>query len=994
MDCVKRARYFRHPGKSCRGKEFIHVLVERDEEITGLTQLFAGGAGESGGVGVITGAVASGKTELLNRVSDIAVAKGVRLLSAVACASEQEFPYAVLEQLLRGVPPRLLGPELDPGAEPGVPGQVPPDLLEGFRRALAELAADNPLLIVVDDAQYADPQSLRCLTYAVHQCRDAALTTIVTHSSQTGYAGPASASSTALHELLHQPDARRMRLGPISVAGVARLLTEELGARDAHRHATAFHAATGGNPLLLRGLLDDSLFLPGNGQEKESNTPVAGEFFRQAVLSLALRCADTDHLRIARGIALLGDADSFPLLGALVGAEEDVVRQSVAALGELGILQGTRFRHDEVRAMLLDNLPREELGRLRRRAAEMLHEKDAGPTEVAQQLLSHEAAAPDEEWVPRVLRDAALLALAEDRAPFAVRCLQLAQNHCADERESLVIQATLTEALWRVKPQTQVQGLQRLAAPAREGLLPPWHTLRVALGLMRIGSLEDAAAAIGRVNSTLEESPGSELDAELRVIGLALSCAYPGSPELRRFQDAWGIGRRPDHDGRDDRPVPGRNQDAGRAVPATPGLTAEGPGIAALTALRGVLKDSADDDAVRDAVRSAEQVLERTRVGEGTAYALRAALRTLIYADQLGTAATWCDRVLEEAAHCSTRAWAAGFSAIRGEIALRGGRLTDAVRHAGSALEELPTRGWGVVVGMPLAVLVGAHTAIGDHDAAGELLARPVPEALFQTRFGLHYLYARGMHQLATGRHQAALADLRACGEKMTAWDLDSPSVLPWRLGIAETWLALGNHEQAACLAQEQLTLAHPTLPRTRGSALRVFAATRPAAEQPALLQQSLELLRRSDSWYAMAQTMAQLARAHKQLGDTDKSWLMTRRAWRLADGCGAEELSRSLQRPPGRTATACSTGSASTASEAAGPGDSEAAAAFATLSDAERRVAALAASGYTNREIAAKLFITVSTVEQHLTRVYRKINISHRQDLPTSLGWDVAHTA
>ncbi|MGW0901497.1 helix-turn-helix domain-containing protein, partial [Streptomyces goshikiensis] len=64
------------------------------------------------------------------------------------------------------------------------------------------------------------------------------------------------------------------------------------------------------------------------------------------------------------------------------------------------------------------------------------------------------------------------------------------------------------------------------------------------------------------------------------------------------------------------------------------------------------------------------------------------------------------------------------------------------------------------------------------------------------------------------------------------------------------------------------------------------------------------------------------------------------------------------------------------------------------TLTDAERRVAALAAHGYTNREIGAKLFITVSTVEQHLTRVYRKINITSRQDLPVSWDIDVAHTA
>jgi DNA-binding NarL/FixJ family response regulator len=42
---------------------------------------------------------------------------------------------------------------------------------------------------------------------------------------------------------------------------------------------------------------------------------------------------------------------------------------------------------------------------------------------------------------------------------------------------------------------------------------------------------------------------------------------------------------------------------------------------------------------------------------------------------------------------------------------------------------------------------------------------------------------------------------------------------------------------------------------------------------------------------------------------------------------------------------------------------------------------------GYTNREIAAKLYITPSTVEQHLTRVYRKLDIKRRKDLPADLG-------
>ncbi|WP_172639474.1 helix-turn-helix domain-containing protein [Streptomyces tailanensis] len=56
-------------------------------------------------------------------------------------------------------------------------------------------------------------------------------------------------------------------------------------------------------------------------------------------------------------------------------------------------------------------------------------------------------------------------------------------------------------------------------------------------------------------------------------------------------------------------------------------------------------------------------------------------------------------------------------------------------------------------------------------------------------------------------------------------------------------------------------------------------------------------------------------------------------------------------------------------------------------LSEAELRVCSLAARGRTNREISDKLFVTVSTVEQHLTRAHRKRNIRHRRELPASLA-------
>ena len=60
-------------------------------------------------------------------------------------------------------------------------------------------------------------------------------------------------------------------------------------------------------------------------------------------------------------------------------------------------------------------------------------------------------------------------------------------------------------------------------------------------------------------------------------------------------------------------------------------------------------------------------------------------------------------------------------------------------------------------------------------------------------------------------------------------------------------------------------------------------------------------------------------------------------------------------------------------------------------LSDSELRVAELAAKGHTNREISGILYITVSTVEQHLTRVYRKLNVTRRRDLPHDLLADTA---
>jgi DNA-binding CsgD family transcriptional regulator len=56
-------------------------------------------------------------------------------------------------------------------------------------------------------------------------------------------------------------------------------------------------------------------------------------------------------------------------------------------------------------------------------------------------------------------------------------------------------------------------------------------------------------------------------------------------------------------------------------------------------------------------------------------------------------------------------------------------------------------------------------------------------------------------------------------------------------------------------------------------------------------------------------------------------------------------------------------------------------------LTASERRVAELAGDGLTNREIAQALFVTMRTVEGHLTRVFAKLALSSRDELPDALA-------
>jgi DNA-binding CsgD family transcriptional regulator len=245
---------------------------------------------------------------------------------------------------------------------------------------------------------------------------------------------------------------------------------------------------------------------------------------------------------------------------------------------------------------------------------------------------------------------------------------------------------------------------------------------------------------------------------------------------------------------------------------------------------------------------------------------------------------------------------------------------------------------------------------------------------MFDTPFGLLYLHARGSYYLSTGRLHAALDDFQSCGERMANWTLDIPALVPWRTAAAQTWMLMGNPLMARELAAEQLSRLRPGHTRTRGISLRVLALTEQPAKRPALLRQAAEALRACGDRLELAHTFANLSSTYTELGETGRAQALARQANTLAEQCGAESLKATLSvtADPDRATPAVDRDP------------------LGELSYAERRVATLAAHGYTNREISRKLYVTVSTVEQHLTRVYRKLGLNSRADLPADLPLDV----
>ncbi|CNE41313.1 transcriptional regulator%2C luxR family [Mycobacterium tuberculosis] len=920
------------------------ATTEHASGLTTLSELFERCRGGDQQIAVVTGAVGVGKTRLAHAFAEHTLAEGALLCEATASRVERNLQFGVLSQLFlcpalpAGIRERAAGQlavrtVLTPwdGADPLGAGDE--EIVSGVAHNLSALILDlfaetgRTLVLAVDDAQHADHSSLRALSSVANRLRRAPMFLLVSAAD-----GPQPFDPAFLAELPPAPRCSCIRLAPLGSEAVAATLAEAVGEAAAELHAPECLRLSGGNPALLRGLIEDLRHHPAEAPGAE--LPLGPETAQ--ALRGVLHRSDPALLSAAQWLALMGEQTPSATTARLAGMDRGTMDRMLALLEQGGVLADGAFRDPLLRKAVLDGLPAEARAEMHAAAAQALWLEGSKAPVIADHLLL--AGGQDGSWAAAVLNDAAEQALAGGETASALGYLRLAHGLAPDETSRAATRSVLSRAAWRIDPALAMRHHGQPRPEAPDGLAPDGSVLSRVSGLLWFGRAEEAhetirrAAALGGDDRRYR----ARLDAQRAWSSLL----FPGRAEATA---ADALARR-----------------------FRLGGAAGGPTDVAVSLIVNMLSDAGGE-----AAAAAERTLHEFRLEERTLPLLLSALGALIFGGRLAEAAKWAGSLQREAAGYGAPTWNALFTAARALTALRQGDVALAETQAREALDLTSAGSWGVAAGLPLSVLLQADTAMGRYGEALDHLRVPVPDAMFETPFGLLYLQAQGRVHYAREDFGSALRDFRTVGRLAAEFRMDYPALVSWRTDAAFTHLRMDESEAARELVNEQLSRLTPRHARERGISLRVLAACSDLSKRPMRLSQAVKELQVGGDRLELAYTLADLGVAYRALGEISQARRISQRAYQIARQYGARALTGALLPQ---------TDAVMAAEESQGTKHASA------LSQAERRVAALAADGYTNRQIAEKLFITVSTVEQHLTKVYSKLKVTRRHDLPFGL--------
>jgi DNA-binding CsgD family transcriptional regulator len=924
------------------------LLLDRDAELGELGRRIATVRSGSGRVIVVEGPAGIGKSTLLLAAGRAARADGAIVLWARCSPLEEHAAWGMARQLFEplrsepewddlasgaaGLAERALAPE---GGGPASVGDAMHAAARGLVWLVSNLGERAPALLVVDDVHWADAPSLRWLALLAGSLGELRIGVLCAVR-----AGEPAAAPEFLADLLAsapEPPVRPRALGPVATETLVRRRLPEASARFTH----ACHAVTGGNPFLLGAMLTQ---LAADGDVPDDDTAARlGTFGSEQVARVIERqlARLPDGVALARAVAVLGPGAPLRHAGMLAELELDRAADAADALRAAGVLDGTpelALAHPLIAGALYARMPAGARARLHADAATLLVRERAGPERIALHLLRTEPVG--EPATVATLRDAARRATARGAPQTAATYLRRAlAEPPATAGEEADVQLELALVLAGFLDSDAFELLQQAVATADT----PVQRGTIALAGARVCGLG------GHFETSIALSRG----------GLEGGGAIP--PELQArleaelIADAWLQAST----------VPEARERLRRRAASPPPLA--------------LWRINAAWEAVADARPASEPMGLLASALDGGAFVddpdsvLRTLAKILLIA---------CGELDEARAHCAElielarpRGWLIALAHgcfMRAMALVQAGEIRDAEADSRLALDIKLTHSppealiWGVFP------LVDALTELGEFADAEAVLADtgylgdPPPGAFAAPLL----LETRARLRLAQHRHADARGDLLAAGERWNQLGIRHPGLGAWRVHLSEVLVAQGELGAARELIGEHLALAELVdLPGPRGAGLRALARTVDREDRVQVLDQAVELLADSPAQLEHARALVDLGAALHRMNRRAAARVPLRRALDLCERGGmrvlADRASHELRAAGTRPRRTAMSG-------------------IASLTPAEHRVAALAAQGQSNPQIAQQLYVTRRTVETHLTHAFQKLSVSTRADLAT----------
>jgi len=894
---------------------------------------------------VLEGEAGMGKTTLWREGVAAVEAAGFRLLQAIPAESETTLSFSGIGDLLDPVLDQTLA-ELPSGQKRALSCALvleddeglPPDAhavgvaLLGCLRALAER---GPVVVAVDDAQWLDAASSSGLAYAVRRLRGEPVGVLVARRS-----GLESPVVEELRATLPSERVTTIAVGPLDLGALHHVVHDHLGVSLPRPLLAEVHGTAGGNPLYA---IEIVRMLQASGISVEAGQPLPVPESLHEIVHARLLALTPE----SRKFLLAAAAHAHPTIS-LTESASGVARAnglSPAVEARIAELAGDRIRftHPLLAAGAYETADPLDRREIHVRLAELLEDPEARAWQLAASVDQ-----PDAD-VATALEEAALHARARGAPRPAALLLDRARDLTPEDLPDEICRRAIDAAYLHYESGDSPRAEAQLRAVIRQ-LAPGRQRATALVRLARVRAYEALREAADLFSQAVVEAEGDNVTLAIAHEGVA-TCLWRLHDHLDEAVEHAGLAA-------DLALEAGEEPLAGEALGTR--LVAE--------ALLG--RESADETAVR--ALALQPACENRRVLAQPRFAIAA--EYLGWTGEHRRAREELEDLLRRTAELGDESSQPLLLVLLGHVETELGSLERALARAREGRDASEQSGQRTALAHSYALECHVLARLGreaEARAAAEQVRLLVP-ATGGRGAELVSVAALGHLELARGAPDDAEALLAPIVAFVREEAIVEPGAITYVVDRIEALIEAGRVAEAG----ELLDWYEGNARRLkRIPALANCARCRGLlAGQAVELEVALDAFEEALGWHAKVELPLDRARTLLALGAAERRAKQRRTARAtLEESLGlfetigaqlwAERARGELKRISGR---------------AASPGE---------LTPAEERVAALAAEGKTNREVAAALFLSERTVEGHLSHVFGKLGIKHRAELQRALA-------